>query len=1700
MPRTRSLSRYLAAAAAALFSVSLVAALVGVNSGGDKPEAPRGSMTEKPEAVVPLFGKTEPAANSPVLVLQSDDRGIHGWLAGNTDASGAKVSIKAGGKDFTASVAADNTFTWEQTTKKNLPVTASVTVGGKTLTARTTLLPAASPGGPTIFFVTDRSAYRPGHTLKFVAFLRTLLSNGEFEPVRDREVTVDLTSNSKQTRATRMKLKADNQGRVTGEYTFSEADALDHYTLTADGFTGNTQIFLGEYRKTKVGLKLKGEVKDGKLVVTFDARDYLDRVVKGTAATYTATVTRVAEPEKLTLNPDAFVKPEGGPPGVEQFEALPDDERLITLANGVSAMSFAGFGSRHVSTREGNVPVAEDGSAKLTLDLQPEWLKGSHTVTISGVFTDDTGRENRSVGTFKLDPNPTRGVKVSTPKELFATGEKIPVSLAPFGLKADEKTATTLIVVRLDSQPSSPWVTPEPDASGEFLPDNTRLPALGEAKPEAKKPAAEGWKSVPVFDPVKRRIISAVPVTDATEVELKQPGAYKLLAVTKMPDGTSFHSETGVVVKAPAKLPGIVLQLDKREIDSGTQLTGVVHTRFAGAKLLLTLRDSQGIKLTKTLTADAAGIARLNEALPANLRYGCAVCVQYPESATVIHADQRDLFVIPTDRTIAVTTTVPGEVGPGAEVKLGVQIDRKEEVDLIVSVFDEALLGVKGDLSKDIRNFYLADARGQARAARDLAATRVGSITVAELVKKAEALLKDEAAMAREPGLQQQLTAMNQRWNESKLAVSDVVLLVRLTGLEVYLAHELYFGNDTAWAWKVSKSATLADLLRWERKPQEYVGGKRFCISATVVGNVALIGVATRIESKDIDETLGDFPTDPWIGHRGNPYGYGYGFGGFGQFGFQGQFAQLGQFGNLAGQFGIGGFQGYQYRNNQGFGGGVVGIGGGALGIAGGGVFGGMPSVAGFQGSFSYPAVGGQFGMSFGSNRDFGLQFGGGPAVAPLPGLGLADEVVRRDFADSAFWSAKVRTDATGKATANFKLPDSLTNWRVQVTAVSSKMHVGTGVAKFKSTRSVMIWPMLPRAFTEGDTVRVFGTVHNLTDKEQTIAVHLKTENGKVLSDATQSVKVPANGTGTVHWNYKAGEKGFTDLLMSAKCDAGSDASLKKLPVTAAAVLERATVSGLVGKGELKLTLPADFDPARATATVTVAPTLAADLADTLPYLVEYPYGCVEQTMSRFLPALRVAQILQQSGLSTISALEAKLPKVVEAGQKRLIELQQPDGGWGWQGSGTTHEMMTPYALFGLITAEDAGYPCPNERTITQGLLRLDLYCREMGMTWDTILQKRQPNANYPVVNDALFCLWVTTLRVIPSHMDDWWGRIEKSIGTDLMSDAGHAYALEIAISRGKKDLADKLAAELHKRAKKSGDHIYWTTAGFSHWGDNTTEVTAAVMKALVAHDPTDSLIPGILAFFHGTKRGDRWDSTKDTACVLYALCDYLAAVKAGPAATGLVKITLNGADDGNVKLDSAASKSVKLTGKTLKAGENVFTVTGPETTGGALARVVVSFTRGKDAEIPARDHGVKVERVISLRGADGKWSELKSGTTVPVGSYVKVRVTATPGPGTEVNYTLLESPKLAGGETIPADDTRFAKDMTNSGYVLREDREAMTCFHYEHAAGVFVADYVVLTEFAGEFRIAPARVELMYKPTVGGHSDSFVLKVTEKK
>jgi alpha-2-macroglobulin len=387
---------------------------------------------------------------------------------------------------------------------------------------------------------------------------------------------------------------------------------------------------------------------------------------------------------------------------------------------------------------------------------------------------------------------------------------------------------------------------------------------------------------------------------------------------------------------------------------------------------------------------------------------------------------------------------------------------------------------------------------------------------------------------------------------------------------------------------------------------------------------------------------------------------------------------------------------------------------------------------------------------------------------------------------------------------------------------------------------------------------------------------------------------------------------------------------------------------------------------------------------------------------------------------------------------------------------------------------------------------RLHAYVEQMKGAWIN-LDDTRPGMERGPINDSLFCLAVLSQKEAIS--DDWWILLERGVGSKRISDYGYALALQMAVRGGKKALADNLALELRRRAVKSNDAVYWQIAGFSNWGDNTIEITAAALSALIAYDINDLLIPGIIVHFQTTKRGDHWISTKDTASVLFALCDFVRAAKNSTTASGSIAYSTNGGKETTVKLDGPHSLIGHLSADNLKTGDNVIAIRGGRGTEGALVRAVVTFIRDK-ADIPARDHGVKVERTIYLRDKDGKWTVLKSGATVPKGSFIKVRTEMRATDGGALTYTLLESPKPACGETIPANDKRFLSDLEKKGYVLREDRESMTCYHYENAHNGATADFVFLTEFSGEFRLPPARVERMYSPTNGGHSDSFVLKV----
>ena len=1286
---------------------------------------------------------------------------------------------------------------------------------------------------------------------------------------------------------------------------------------------------------------------------------------------------------------------------VSSLENLSEDQKLLAESGAGVLAAGAYAGPAVVATIEDDLEMAESGEAEYAIDLEREWIAAECAVMVSGVLVDVNGREQRASERISLKDEQPNRLSVAIPKRYFEVGEDIRVVATVTDQEGDAvEASSSLVAMKLTSSPNQSmayypaqylyqnqlaisswdygWNRAYPHRWHRRLRSARALPAR-----------FRRWVPAQTAKPVDRSMVTAAAFHgDTASLRLDEPGAYKLVAVANLADGSTLREEIGCLVREPEAEPGLLLQLNSRECEAGGVVKGDLHSRFADANVLLTLRDGRGLRMWKPIHMQGSTHA-LSLRLPEGLSYGCALGVQYVDGEGMVHLDTEYLRVAPTDRMLTIEAKMEEVVEPGQTVKIDFQVNRREPVDLVVSVYDQSLLGIAPDRSVDIRSFYLADERVRRQTAREALRQKLRGVTVEQLVQDAREMLGKEKALKNTPE-GQRLQQLISRFSGSYVYAYDIETLLHLAGVNTACSFR-YSG----WNWHA----------RWDRKQK---GRDLLDLMDQRHGQWQLTYCM-------FNDTLLLAETSKNAAH-----------------------VRMAQFGGY--------WPGARYRAR----------GDSHYSISANSMFSYMPS-----------------GQSFISH----LPMGGPESMTMLsPEAGEGTVLVRRDFSDSAFFNARIRTDEAGKATVEFKLPDSLTNWQVVATAVSKDMHVGTQKAKFRTFKPVMVWPMLSRVFTEGDKVDIYASVHNRTDKDQKVTVAIKVKNGQVRSPVKRQVVVPAKSNVPVYWTFEPGEPGFTQILMTADCAAGSDASLKRLPVVACAVEEVITASGFA-KEAASFRVPENVDLRYAMLEVSLTPSLAADMTDTLTYLVQYPHGCVEQTMSRFLPTIKVAQILEKYGIENRD-LEQKLPKYAAAGIKRLLQLQHQDGGWGWHGNGKTNEMITPYALYGLMEAEKAGYALADEQAINRGLNRLDQFVRSMG-------EKQAA--------DRIYCMYVLSHR--RKLRKEWWDWVADMLKKEKLSDYALALALEMAAkdeAHGK--LAKGLATALRARAQESNGRVRWRTANFSRWGNDPHEITAAALKALVAYDSDDKLIPGVLDYFNATRRGNRWNSTKDTAMILYALCDYLATQDCRPLAEGQAIVQLNDEKTHEVAFEKGLVKKLRIEGAKLRHGENRLRFL--QSSAGTMYRLVVRYSnRGQEIRPSAK--GIKVARHFWLLGEGGKRvKELKSGDEVPRGAYLESEVRASHALGQSMRYVLVSNAKPSGCETLPKNDARY--DQSSTQYVLREDKTAAVLWHHE-ATGNSLADRCVFhAELAGRYVVPPAAVELMYETETRGHSGAFQFAVVD--
>ncbi|MEX2092674.1 MAG: MG2 domain-containing protein, partial [Pirellulales bacterium] len=340
------------------------------------------------------------------------------------------------------------------------------------------------------------------------------------------------------------------------------------------------------------------------------------------------------------------------------------------------------------------------------------------------------------------------------------------------------------------------------------------------------------------------------------------------------------------------------------------------------------------------------------------------------------------------------------------------------------------------------------------------------------------------------------------------------------------------------------------------------------------------------------------------------------------------------------------------------------------------------------------------------------------------------EPTLRSEFADTALWVASLDTNADGLAEVELDMPENLTTWKIRVWALGQGTRVGEAASEVVTRKNIIVRMQAPRFFVERDEVVLSANVHNYLADAKQVKVRIE-QTGSALelpADVEQTVEIPAGGERRVDWRVKAAHEGEAVIRMSALTDVESDAVENRFPVYVHGMLKTDSYTGMLRpadeRGTFEVVVPSERRAEETRLEVQYSPTLAGAMVDALPYLIDYPYGCTEQTLNRFVPAAITQQTLRKLGLdlkkiqekrTNLNAQElgdpaerakqwkrfddnpvfddAELTKIVKAGVQRLTEMQLSDGGWGWfSGWGeqsTAHTTAT--VIHGLQIAQENG-------------------------------------------------------------------------------------------------------------------------------------------------------------------------------------------------------------------------------------------------------------------------------------------------------------------------------------------------------------------------------------------------------------------------
>ncbi|MBP7416085.1 MAG: hypothetical protein KA831_05490, partial [Pyrinomonadaceae bacterium] len=726
---------------------------------------------------------------------------------------------------------------------------------------------------------------------------------------------------------------------------------------------------------------------------------------------------------------------------------------------------------------------------------------------------------------------------------------------------------------------------------------------------------------------------------------------------------------------------------------------------------------------------------------------------------------------------------------------------------------------------------------------------------------------------------------------------------------------------------------------------------------------------------------------------------------------------------------------------------------------------------------------------------------------------------LRQNFNALALFSPTVKTDASGRAVINIKLPDNLTRYRITAVSVDTGRRFGKSESTITAKQPLMVRPSAPRFMNFGDKVELPVVVQNQTDKDMAVDVAIRATNADLTGGNGKRVVVKANDRAEVRFPVSAMKAGTARFQFAVTSGKFSDAAEISLPVWTPATTEAFATYGTTDQNGAILQpvqTPGDVYSQFGGFEVTTSSTQLQELTDAFLYLTNYPYACSEQISSRMISIAAMRDVLgafKAKDMPDAKKLEGYFARDIEILQSR----QRNDGSFGlWKRDKERYEypFLTVHVAHALALAKAKGYKVP-----------------------DTMITKVKPY-----------------LKDVEKHYDEWY-KTSPEVRWTIS-----AYALYIRDMMGDKDVVKtkKLLAEatiekmpfealgwvLSVLANDPGSRVE-TDAIIRHLMNRTTETAATanfvtnygdgawlimysnrradgvLLEAMIKADPKNDLIPKLVRGLLDHRTKGAWSNTQENVFILLALDKYFNAFeKVTP--DFVTRIWL-----GNTYAGEEAFKGRSIDSNQLNIPMSYLTEQGgtsnliidKQGAGRLYYRIGMKYAP-KNLKLDPADYGFTVLRKYEAvdnkddvkQNADGSW-------TIKAGARVRVRLTMV-AQARRYHVALVDplpagleilNPSLAVTEAIPADTNANTSviEMGSRSYGynswwwrqnwfehqnFRDERaEAFTGLLWE---GVYNYSYVARATTPGQFVVPPAKAEEMYHPETFGRTGTDFVRV----